>query len=78
MAAKILVVFALLALSESVATAVSFPQYNPSSIPFGVSNPYAQSRLLQQALASSMSPPLVMAIQQQYQPRQIDQQQILQ
>jgi hypothetical protein len=46
MAAKILTMFALLVLSVSAAIAVSFPQYNPSSIAFGVNNPYAQSSLL--------------------------------
>jgi hypothetical protein len=63
MAAKILAIFALLALSVSAAIAVSFPQYNLSSIAFGLNNPYAQSNLLQQAFAMSMSPPLAIVVQ---------------
>jgi hypothetical protein len=45
MAAKILALFALLTLSVSAATAVSFPQYNPLLIAFKVNNPYSQYNL---------------------------------
>nr|ANH22217.1 putative storage protein [Eragrostis tef] len=78
MAAKVLALFALLALSVSAATAVTFPQYFTSPIAFEVNNPYALYNPLQQAFASSISPFLAMTIQQQYWPRQIFQQQILQ
>jgi hypothetical protein len=54
MEAKILALFALLALSVSAATAVSFPQYNPPSIAFEVNNPYSQYDLPQQDFAATI------------------------
>ena len=78
MAVKIVAMFALLALSVSAATALSFPQYYLSLIAFELNNPYAQSNLLQQAFATSISPSLAIAIQQQSWACQVAQQQILQ
>jgi hypothetical protein len=52
MAAKILAMFALLAVLVSAATAVSFPQYYLSLIAFGVNNPYSQYDLPQQDFAA--------------------------
>jgi hypothetical protein len=78
MAAKILVLFALLALSVSAATALSFPQYNPSSTAFEVNNPYCQYNLPLQDFAASIPQSLALAAQQQYCPCQIAQLQILQ
>jgi hypothetical protein len=78
MAAKILSLFALLDLSVSAATAVSFPQYNPSSISFEFNYSYSQYNLPQQDFAASIPQSFALASQQQYCPRQIAQQQILQ
>jgi hypothetical protein len=50
MAAKILPLFALLALSVSAATALSFPQYNPSSITLEVNNLTAHTTYLSKIL----------------------------
>jgi hypothetical protein len=63
--------FAIVALSVSAATTVSFPQYYPPLITFRVSNPYCQYNLPQQDFAMSISQSLAMVPQQEYCPRQI-------
>jgi hypothetical protein len=78
MAAKILAMFALLVVLVSAATAVSFPQYYPSLIAFGVNNPYFQYDLPQQDFAAISRQSLSMSAQQQYCARQTAQQQIMQ
>jgi hypothetical protein len=74
----LLALFALLALSVSDSTGMSFPQYNPSSIAFKVNNPYSQYNLPLHDFAESIPQSLALAAQQQYCPRQIAQQQIFQ
>jgi hypothetical protein len=71
MAAKILAMLALLALLVSATTAVSFLQYYPSSIAFGVNNFYSQYNLPQQDFTLSIPQSLAMAAYQQYCPHQI-------
>jgi hypothetical protein len=78
MVAKILAMFALLAVLVSAATAVSFPQYYPSLIAFGVNNPYSQYDLPRQDVAVISPQSLSMTAQQQYCARQTAQQQIVQ
>jgi hypothetical protein len=78
MAAKILALFALLTVLVSTSTIVSFPQYYPSPIAFGVNNPYSQYNLPQQDFAAIIPQSLSMTARQQYCPCQIAQQQIVQ
>jgi hypothetical protein len=73
MAAKVLALFALLALSVSATTAACFPQYIPSSTAFEVNNAYSQYNLPQQDFATSIPQSLAMAAQQQYGPHEIAQ-----
>ena len=65
MAAKIIVLFAFLALSISVTSAVTFPRYFPSVSVLGATHPSVQYNILQNELAVGISPSSVVIIQQQ-------------
>ncbi|XP_062230311.1 22 kDa alpha-zein 4-like [Phragmites australis] len=65
MAAKIIVLFAFLALSISVTSAVTFPRYFPSVSVLGATHPSVQYNILQNELAVGISPSSAVIIQQQ-------------
>ncbi|XP_062230255.1 kafirin PSKR2-like [Phragmites australis] len=65
MAAKIIVLFAFLALSISVTSAVKFPRYFPSVSVLGATHPSVQYNILQNELAVGISPSSAVIIQEQ-------------
>nr|AYE19300.1 methionine-rich protein [Phragmites australis] len=66
MAAKMLALFAFIALCASATTATVLPQYYPTTMAMGAMNPCLQYCMIQQAFAmGSLASPAMMMLQQQ-------------